>query len=95
MGLEKKTRIHLILAVVGQNLPQVGFGHRRRIYTEEKAKVVAAVWETELLQFLAVLAIFHQDDLKNRMNSSFSVYHPGAIHPFLHNNLVQNSWQGI
>ena len=27
--------------------------HIRRIYTEEKAKVVAAVWRTELLQFLA------------------------------------------
>ena len=31
-----------------------------RIYTEEKAKVVAAAWGTELLQFLAALAILHQ-----------------------------------
>ena len=44
--------------------------HRRRIYTEEKAKVGAAVWWTELIQFLAALDIFHQDDLKNRMISS-------------------------
>ena len=35
-----------------------------------KAKVVIAVWGTELIQFLAVLAIFHQDDLKNRMHSN-------------------------
>ena len=40
-----------------------------RIYTEEKTKVVAAVWGTELIQFLAVLAILYHDDLKNRMNS--------------------------
>ena len=64
---------------------------RRRIYTEEKAKVVAAVWSTEFIQFLAALAIFHQDDLNNRMNLSFSSYHPGpgAIYPFLHIILVQ------
>ena len=31
--------------------------HRRRIKTEEKAKVVAAVWGTELIQFLAALAV--------------------------------------
>ena len=37
--------------------------------TEAKAKVVAAVWGTELIQFLAVLAILLQDDLNNRMNS--------------------------
>ena len=36
-----------------------GVHHRRRIKTEEKAKVVAAA-----------LAILHQDDLKNRMNST-------------------------
>ena len=28
------------------------------------------------------------DDLKNRMNSSFSSYHPGVIYPFLHIILV-------
>ena len=38
--------------------------HRIRIRTEEKAKVVAAVWWTEFIQFLARLAILHQDDLK-------------------------------
>ena len=38
--------------------------HRRRIKTEEKAKVITAVWGTELIKFLAMLAVFHQDDLK-------------------------------
>ena len=42
--------------------------HRRRISTEEKAKVVAAVWGTEFNQFLAELAILYYEDLKNRMN---------------------------
>ena len=65
--------------------------HRRRINTEEKAKVVAAIWGTECMQFLVALAVFHQVDLKNRMNLSFSSYHPSAIHPFLHVILVQNS----
>ena len=71
--------------------------HRIRIYTEEKAKVVAAVWGKEFMKFLVTLAILHQDDLKNSMNSSFSSYHPGAIYPFLHIIWVQNSYgrQGI
>ena len=37
--------------------------HRRRIYTEEKAKVDASVWGAELMQFLAALAILHQEEL--------------------------------
>ena len=57
--------------------------HRRSINTEEKAKVVAAVWRTEFIPFLATLAICSRTILKNRMNSSFSSYHPGAIHPIL------------
>ena len=36
----------------------------RKIKSEAKAKVVAAVWRTELIQFLDALAILHQDDLK-------------------------------
>ena len=52
--------------------------HRRRINTGEKAKVVAAVWGTEFIQFLAALAILHQDDLKKRMNSSYSSNRPSA-----------------
>ena len=38
--------------------------HRRRIKTEEKVKVVAAVWGTEFIQFLAAIAILHQADMK-------------------------------
>ena len=56
--------------------------YRKRMYTEVKAKIVAAAWGTELL---------HQDNLKNRMNSPFSSYDPGAIHPFLHIILVKNT----
>ena len=41
---------------------------RRRIYTEEKAKVVAAVWGLEFIQFLAALAVMQKDDMKKRMN---------------------------
>ena len=43
--------------------------HRRRMYTEEKAKVVAAVSVTALIQFLAEQAILHQDDMKKRITS--------------------------
>ena len=65
--------------------------NRSRIYTEEKAKVVAAAWGTDFIQFLAALAILIQDFLKNSRNSSFSSYHPGAINHFLHIVLVQKS----
>ena len=58
-------------------------GHRRRIKTEAKAKVVASVWGTEFIQFLAALAIFYQDDLKTGMKKSYSSYRPGATHPIL------------
>ena len=33
--------------------------NRRRINTEDKAKVVAAVWGTELIHLLAALAVLH------------------------------------
>ena len=46
--------------------------HRRRIDTEEKAKVIAAVWGPELIQLLAALAILPRTILKNRMKLSFS-----------------------
>ena len=36
-----------------------GPNHRKRINTEERAMVVAAVWGTAFIQFLAVLAILH------------------------------------
>ena len=40
--------------------------HRIRIKTEVKAKVVAAVWGTELIQFLSAPAIFHQEDFEEK-----------------------------
>ena len=36
-----------------------------------------------MIQFLAALAILNPDELKKRMNSSFSSIRPGAIHPIL------------
>ena len=46
--------------------------HIRRIYGEEKAKVIAAVWGTELIQFLAALQIESQDDFKK--NSQRNIF---------------------
>ena len=37
----------------------IPYSHRRMIKTEEKAKVVASVWGTEFIQFLAMLTILH------------------------------------
>ena len=51
--------------------------------------VVAAVWGTQLIQFLVALAILHKDDLKKGMNSAYFSYCPGSIHPILHIVLVQ------
>ena len=42
---------------------------RRRIRTEDKAKVVAAVWRTEFDPIpCCTIAILHQDDMKKRIN---------------------------
>ena len=41
--------------------------HKIRINIEEKAKVLADVWGTEFIKFLAV-AVLHWDNLKNRKN---------------------------
>ena len=43
-------------------------GRRRRINTEESAKVVTAIWGTEFIQCLAALAIVHLNNLNNGMN---------------------------
>ena len=74
-----------------RNMGEIPPQHRRRIKTEEKAKVVAADCLKEFIQFLAALEILHQDDLKKRMNSSNSLNHPGAFHPSLQIVLEQNS----
>ena len=59
-------------------LKHEGMTHLRRIKTEERAKVVAAASGAELINFFAMLAILHQDDMKNRMNSSPSSNHSDA-----------------
>ena len=40
--------------------------HRKRIKTERKPKVVAEVWGTEFIQFLATLDIYHHDDFEDK-----------------------------
>ena len=74
----------------GSTTNKIPKNHLRKIYKEGKAKVVIAVWATELIKFLAALSIFHRNDLKNRMRKKciLSFIHPGAIHPFLHIILV-------
>ena len=53
----------LPLARLTLSFRSVWLHHKRRIYTEKKAKVVAAdALGTELLKFLAALAILYQDD---------------------------------
>ena len=52
----------------GGGEPMYCMNQRRRLKTEEKATGGTAAWGAELIQFLAALAIWHQDKLKNRMN---------------------------
>ena len=63
----------------------------RRIYTEEKANVVAASWGTELIQLLAALAILHQGELRNGLFAPGRVEEEYANQPILQLVLVQNS----
>ena len=65
--------------------------HRRRIKTEEKAKVVAAVRGEEFFQFLAALVILARTIFKNKMNSSFSFKSSGCNSSYNSNRPVQNS----
>ena len=51
----------------------LGRGHKRRIKTEEKAKVIAAAWGAEAIHFFASLDILHHDDFKNRMNCTRTI----------------------
>ena len=53
--------------------------HRRRIKTEKKEKVVAAAWGTELIQFVAAITVLYQDSLKNRINSTSTIWRIGWI----------------
>ena len=40
------------------------YSYRRRLNTEAKAKVVAAVWGTECIQFLTASASLYKDDFE-------------------------------
>ena len=53
--------------------------HRRRIYTEDKAKVVAAVWGTEYFLF---------NSLPRYLFSTRTIKRIGLVHHFLHIILV-------
>ena len=59
--------------------PTVRGGHRRRINTEENAKVVAAFLGTELIQFLAALSYLapglFEERMKKRMNKITATVH--------------------
>ena len=52
---------------------------KKKKQTEEKAKVVAAVWGMEFNQFHAAIQIKHQDDCKNRMNRRTGAWQNGCF----------------
>ena len=58
MTLQTLFELTSVYSAVAQK-PKSPKAHRRRIYTEEKAKVVASSWGTELLQFFVSLSILH------------------------------------
>ena len=69
--------------------------HRRRINTEEKSKVVAAIWGAQIASVCchaSYLGLWHKcdkDDSRKRMNSFYYSNRPGASHPILQIFLVQ------
>ena len=65
MAVYKGAALYRVVLSIAHTVP-----HRRRIKTEETAKVITTVWRTELIQFFA---IFLQDYLKNGMNLSYSI----------------------
>ena len=59
--------------------------------TEEKGKIIAAVWGKEVIPFLAALAILPRTILKNKMNSSFSFKSSWCNSSYSSNSSEQNS----
>ena len=57
----------------------IGEEHRKRIETKINQRS-SLLWGggAELIQFLAALAILHQDELKKKMNASLSSNNSGA-----------------
>ena len=98
--LEHKRFVTYRYRIVFENKWTLEQVHKRRIQTEEKAKVVVSVWGEKCFQSLAKLAVLSRTILKNRMNSAFSFKsswcnswwihpflsnHPGAIYPIIQN----------
>ena len=52
-GVQLPDTSTLSQALTPSHIPPPPPQHRQRIYTKAKAKVVTAVWGTELIQFLA------------------------------------------
>ena len=59
-----------VLLIICTPATSIRSTHRRRIKTEEKAKVVAAAWGRIDFIPCQAIAIFNYDDLRNRMKSS-------------------------
>ena len=58
----------------------IGEEHRKRIETKinQRSSLLWGGGGAELIQFLAALAILHQDELKKKMNASLSSNNSGA-----------------
>ena len=72
--MKKEEKANVILFIG----PLVCGMYRRKIY-EEKAKVVAAVWVTGLIQFLAALQIYRQDDVKKWIKGKMDSWRNGCF----------------
>ena len=53
-----------------QQVTSVLRSHKRRMETEDKAKVVASAWGAKFIQFLAGLAVLPQSIWKKLLNSA-------------------------
>ena len=79
----------LCVSSVGGSLREaLGPGHRRTVNTDEKTKVVAAVWGGRIYSIPYCASSFAQDELHQ------DYMEKGLIHPFLKIVLVQNSQHG-
>ena len=69
-----KQRVNILVTAIflGANLcvllSYISCRHRRRIRQKGRQRSSMHGWGTELMQFHALLEIYHQDDLKKRMN---------------------------
>ena len=68
--------------------------HRRRMKTEAKAKVVASVWRTEFIQFLAALSVLLWTIWIKGWITPWWYKRKGWIHPNLQERPRQNCYRG-